>query len=843
MAGGIGGGISGGKFDVKTGTSPSPSTTPVPIPPTPTLVDIGVSKQTTIIVSPENANSISFSGVNNAKQLLTGITQSVTTTTQNTNVLQTQLASVGVNFAPIENPLNQYANYTYHIRWFMTDEQSAYNIPTDNPDGDTLKKTVIAESGVTAGFNITDFELKNTCSPGQGNLNTTNVGWTMTITEPFGISLIDKMRAAAITQPVFNYMRMPYFIDVWFTGYDANGNVIDTKIFYQLYRVCVMHMDVDLSEGGSRYNITGIMDGNLGNSNQISIPPSGVSIKAKTVSEFFTRFAEQLNIQQENANGQNFALLNYKFKIPPEIASWTLREKNNDVNDSRNDDLGVTFQDGTITITNTRGMSIENIVNYVISMCPEADKWVRGTKGATGNGGADISSNGIATWLMVHSSIKITGWDSNSKDYIRDVTYTLVRYNTVRAGVDLSTVKKLEITDVQKNKLNYMHDTRALTKAYQYIYTGENTEVIKFDMRIENFWDITLPLWQGVNTYSNSTQGPLAMPGSAVDSIIRGTALDKKQLVQDIGGKLTEINSTISAGGLTSVSQVDALLEQKAALTQTAVNIKASIESAVMFQPSTTSRDRQDTSAGGLAVSSIITSMPKVAQKVSQYSTLLGSEKALRYAEDVKAVGEQAIDPMPVVLRPDNEPSAQNADLGTGSNKAAVTGDPNSMPSGRSFIGSILGNIFNGQFFNEITLEIRGDPYWLGQGNIRENGIAASFGASNGDSKFANFITSEHMFVLVFRSGENYNEQTGLMQFDNNSEFFNGAYAVLDVTNTFKGGSFTQTLHAYKDVFAQKVSNEVTAKVAATTPAKAAPTTATNGSMPAVDVMGNATGF
>ena len=53
------------------------------------------------------------------------------------------------------NPLNDFANYTYHIRLSMTTEIQAYNnINPANPNSDSLNKVIIAESGVTAGFNI-----------------------------------------------------------------------------------------------------------------------------------------------------------------------------------------------------------------------------------------------------------------------------------------------------------------------------------------------------------------------------------------------------------------------------------------------------------------------------------------------------------------------------------------------------------------------------------------------------------------------------------------------------------------------------------------------------------------
>ncbi len=168
---------------------------------------------------------------------------------------------------------------------------------------------------------------------------------------------------------------------------------------------------------------------------------------------------------------------------------------------------------------------------------------------------------------------------------------------------------------------------------------------------------------------------------------------------------------------------------------------------------------------------------------------------------------------MPIVVRADNEPSAQNAEQSGDSNKAKTNSGNNALPAGRSFLGAIIGNMFSSQFFSVVDLDIRGDPYWMGQSNIKENSIAeaATLNSVQGsaDPTFANFLVGDHMFVLSFRSGENYNEDTGLMQFDTTSDFFNGLYSVVTVNNMFKGGSFTQTLHAAKDVFAQKIKPAV----------------------------------
>ena len=786
------------------------------LPPTNQIVpdEFLTAAKSMISVNASNAAGISLEGTQNARDILAGQTFRPSTPTDNTAFINESLSQVGVNFSPMENPLNKYANYTYHIRWFLTDENAAYNtISKTNPSGDNVNKTVIAESGVTAGFNITEFDMENTCGPNERTLNTAATTWSMTITEPYGISLIDKIRTAAKTQPVINYMRAPYFIDIWFVGYDEDGKIVSDKLFYQLYRVNILDIDIDLTEGGSKYSITGTFDNDIGFSNSISIPQGSMAIQAATVQSFFTQLADKLVEQQKKSLQQDFADVVYKIRVPPEMRNWTFRSSDVANQDNRNDDMTVEYTEGTMNISVNLGTSIENIVNRVISMCPEADPWVKGeTNGGTaGANAAEITANGLASWLMVHSDVKIIGFNAYTRDYIREVTYTLVRYRTARTGADSATLNALESIGVQKEKMNFLKNANALKKLYQYIYTGQNTEIIKFDIHVENFWAITLPTWEGTNSYSNYTQGLLQKDNAIADSIRQGT-YTKAQLLSTLQSRIDIIQqslNTVDQGFRSS------LLAEQNALMQDAQLIETTSSAAVLFDQTSNpnnNRDRQGTlSPGQLTLSETLAQDKNVVASVAEYSTLLSNQKALKYAEDLKILPAKYNDPMPVVLKPNNEPSGQNATQGSDSNKSVASPNSVGLPSGRSFIGSILGNMFDGSFFNEINLEIRGDPYWMGQSNIRQAAIADTYGQSGNDNRFANYQVCDHMFVLVFRSGENYNESTGLMQFTSTSDFFNGAYGVLDVKNSFRNGSFTQTLHAAKDIFAQKVSNEVSA--------------------------------
>jgi hypothetical protein len=742
-----------------------------------------------IIVTPQTAADISSAGAATAANLLSPSTAKTT----DPSVIQT-LASVGVNFKPQQNPLNSYANYTYHIRWFLTTEADAYSMQPIKSVVDATSKTIIAESGVTAGFNIIDLEINNICAPNAKTMNTTMTDWTMTVAEPFGLSLIDKIRSAALTQPVIQYMRAPYFIDIWFTGYDEEGTVVDLSSMYQIYRVSLNDMSVKVTEGGGIYSITGIFDGMIGHSNEISIPPSGITIRAKNLEEFFAGLKSTLNDIQKNTNEQNFPLVEYDFVLPQEMKSWTLKSSEVDKQSDRYGDMDVSYKDGTTTFKSGNGTSIENICNYVVAMCPKVADWIKGS-GQSTTGGALLTSEGIGTWPMIHSSVAIIGWDAYTGDYIRKITYSLIPYNTIKVAGDRDTVDILLNEQVQAAKLRYLTLQNALVKQYNYIYTGLNTEVLHYDIQIDNLWQLVLPQWEATNTYHNYTQGP-QYANSTGDLINKGL-YTKKQQYADLQKQISALDAQASTA--TTESQAIGASQKSLALSAVATDINTSMNSAVYIDNS---------SPGKLVANSAGLKNKNIAKQVASFSILSAARqnntnKAKLYAEKIAAI-PISVDPMPVIIRQTNNPTMQIADQGSDSNKAMPDSSQTAIPASRSFVGAVLGNMFSQQSFLNIELEIRGDPYWLGQSNILDDTMAIAMNTLKADKNFANFLSRDNMFILNFRTGENYNEDTGLMQFDTSSDFFNGAYCVTEVTNKFKSGSFTQSLKAYKDPFSQK---------------------------------------
>ena len=737
-------------------------------------------------------------------------TVAAATTQSNQNDIAAQLKSVGVTFSPDPNPLNVYANYTYHIRWYQTNEITAYNIGVKTvgsnlPSGgqpapilseyviptkataDALPKMIIAESGVTAGFNITCFEIKNSVGPGPGNLNTHALTWSMVVTEPFGFSLMDKIRSGSLAM---NYLRCPYFIDVWFNGYDDKGNIV-TNLFYKLYRVVLTSIKVRYTEAGAVYDIDGVCDGDVGLSDDIAIPSNQLSVRAKTVGEFFTNFQLRLNDQTKNVNEQPKARpnLTYSFVVPPDMQQWPLKQGNPDTQPQQNSDMRIPYDGVTMVIKiGGNGTSMENIINSVMSLSPNAFEWIKAT-GFGAQSSSDLNTAGHLTWPIMHPVMTITAYDPLTQDYVRNIQYNIVPFLTPNVVSDVDTTIKMKDSAVQIAKFNFLTSNNSLKREYDYYYTGLNTEIIKWDVDFQLLWNLDLPQFQANNNYGDFTPGPV-YDGDAVGTQRKEGRYNPNPIVDTRA--ISTVNSNFDVG------IINAIRAQKNLVTM-----------------SSSGQLVVDSASGAADAGN-----PELIQQVAAINKqIIAASKGVIYAEDVEntAFGLELI---PIIMRQNPKPSAQLTDVHTDTNKAKVENSGiTTMPGSRSFIGSILGNLFSvNPTPVHIELEIRGDPHWMGQGNIADDMIATKWAQMQSiniakagarktlDDSCADFNGCGPAFFLNFRTGENYNPLTGLMQFDTTSSFWNGVYQVIEVHNHFRDGKFTQTLFSNRHLFQQALT-------------------------------------
>ena len=721
----------------------------------------------------------------------------------------------------VGNPLDQYANYTYHVKFWITSEfesQKLTNIADPSSMAiDTIPKVIIAESGVTAGFNIREFSYKNICGTTGETRNLPSVSWNMTITEPYGFSLPDRINSAALKYGIPNWQRGKYFVEVWFTGYDNDGTPVATKLFYKIYGVTITNMVLGGTSSGATYEISGIFDGMHGFTNSISMQDATLVVGGSTVGEFFDRYATALNGNAEQLAYGSSTLTHFVIVVPNIMRKWNLNPGKILENDQSAKALNPKKDGFNVTLTMSRGTDIGQIVYYVLSLANEAKAWVEGTDGS---GGAGVMTHGLVKDIKIHSKMEYIGFDIKTGEYIKRITYTLIPYEQVRVRDDQPSVRNAELPSVQYQKIKYLTDKGRIRKQYQWIYTGKNLDIIRFDFKVNNFWTIATPPYGGVNTTSSQVQGKVAAESSAAwaqhDGRYKtikaaGNALVDARNV--IVKKISDGPLSVIGSGVNFVKYQTSKLEYPGLKQQLEeIDNKISANTLLQQQELQSLINLRQVSFTDPLLNAI--SNNPLAQAIQTKTTQFASDfnSGALYAEDQAIIDESNAAAIPFIntVIPNSEASTANTNQAAAGDKPAANNtDALNLPRSRTLFGSAIGNLdsVNKEMMN-IVLDIRGDPYWMGHSNIEQNSKVPDQ-LDSLSSDYAELLSGDNMFFLSFRSGQSPNEETGFIEFDNNTQYVDGFYSVTEVTNTFKDGQFIQNLKSFKDTMSQHASNAI----------------------------------
>ena len=801
----------------------------------PTLADQNISAES-FTASQENINSSFIQNTASTNKVISTVVNEIYK--DKAKEIQDALASLPTN------DLDRFVNYTYHIRFWLTSSDLVDQIGTGLAQSnikasiDAIPKVVIAESGVTAGFNIRELRFNNLVGTTREARNMPQITWSMTITEPYGLSLPDRINSAAQEYGMLNWQRAKYFVQLWFCGYDENGNVVENGLHHKVFRVVITSMSLTGSEQGSQYDIKGICDGTYGFTNEASMQAATIAISSNSVAGFFNGLQQSLNRLESSKDPGAKNLVEYQFVVPKELQSWVLDTNKLLENDARNNPFNKS-KDGSNsqTITMPPGTDVGNAVLFALSKSQDVQNWSMGTSDS--GTASNFQEHGLLRNIKIHSQVDYTDFDLLTGDYIKKITYTLVPYEETRVRTDIDKIRHAEQADVQQNKLLYLLRQKRINRKYNWIFTGQNLDILKFDLKINNFWAIAVPPYDGNNHYSNQTQGALAgtnqsawvdhqnLLSSSLARLNDLKVLKKKQQTELDTWKNdstpANIISALSAGGtIPNYTATEKYLQDKSSLLQSQISTTdaqlaaAQTEAAqlrsdfiVNINDPTMAMQRNNPLAANI-----------VNGRLALRSTF--QAKGAIYAED------QTILPMtsnfPIVVKPMAEANPALANQASASEKQQAAPSGENLPTSRTLWGAFQGNFdsFNKEYQN-ISLEIRGDPWWMGYDNIQQNTLISQLvkSTANADPKtYADYYGGDHLFYLNYRSGEILNEDTGFMTFSNGSQTVSGFYQVIEVSNIFSNGAFTQILKSIKDVMSQNASNKVAPPPASKPPSK-----------------------
>ena len=371
----------------------------------------------------------------------------------------------------------------------------------DNQFTDETKATIIKSTALrdalgrasTEFMKNNDLYFKNvemTSIPGLNDLrrltSVTNI--MMELVEPSGITLLEKIKAAAANNGFLDHLDAPYMLTIEFKGFDELGREIkeNTDFTKRVIPIKLITMDIDVNQGGSYYNIKAIPYNEFALTNQFMYPRTSGTLAStnrsfKDAVQDLQRILDEQN-QDEQVNGYNQYPDRYDISISQDLnpeaqLSYELlgqagmTQKNNVVEPGSE---AFTMEYIKFNSSVNLLMLLENLMKTHPDYGAKSfDEWSKAVS-TPGNIGAFNPNSALSTYFKyfrIRTSIEPTA----NFDQIRQTNAKIIRivvepfyisaYNLATAGIHQD-----------KNYQGYV------AKAYNYIFTGDNLDIQNLDI-------------------------------------------------------------------------------------------------------------------------------------------------------------------------------------------------------------------------------------------------------------------------------------------------------------------------------------------------------------------------
>lgn len=696
-----------------------------------------------------------------------------------------------VNFDPTPNPMGDLLQPTYHFSFYLdTDIESQQG--SDNV-------FVIAETGLT-GMNLQDVEIESFVGPNIRTRNATATSITIKIYEPFGAQLPDLLFQAAARMSINNYLKAPWFLKLKLHGYDEDGKHVQVGDSWT-WKLVLIDIASQISESGSVHTITAMPQAEVALNNQYCMVPSSVNSSGTTVGDALQNIIKSMNdnIIQTYGNS-NPPFLEFVIKDEPypyDTKVGVSRPFDHKiVSDSPQDgnqrnDIGF----GTTTTHFAPGTDIPAVVDKLMASTDSGIQIARLSREKPNGNGPDLEPTIRDVSSFVHrvdTQVEYLGYDAVLGDYAKRITFIVKPFQSMRLLTSMGRAMKFD-KEGQLNRQKAQHAVNRvfMTKQYDYLFTGLNTEIEKFDINVNFRWAVSVPVVKNWNNISGST-ARMSDAAQAQDS-----TLQLQQSKNDIDSLKGQRQILDDAKAKNNGVEDDATQKKRAEL-------DAQISTAEQ-------RNQELRTIAGQARDKVNAAQ---AVEIEKRRKLNGASTRVIDGEDTVYDNAQGKDvyagagggmssflPITIVQDPDAPVSAVRS------------GTPNDNNPNKSIYGALLNQLygnFDGNLQN-LELEIRGDPYWIGPGSTGKPYNEQS------TTTTPNWMNGEHIFVFRFKLPQGYDQSTGTVNLSKDdqgrggstgkqdekkpasggdSNIFTGFYAAINVTNHFREGRFTQTLNA-----------------------------------------------
>lgn len=495
---------------------------------------------------------VKSSSVFQEARAVVNVAKSVVNTFNDTGQLVSSIRTASMSAKPggppYENVLEQFASYAPLWTMACLEPNQINNPYTYRGIPGALRHVVFSSAGrydrqrtpIQAGapeYFVDDFELKLQNGASQNTGNTNLITMSFTVREPYSFGLlIQSLQSAAISAGYPSYNDAPYLLQLEFSGYTDDGAIFESsELLTKYFPIKLKNVTFNQSEEGSTYKVEAVPYNhtaftNVANQVNNDVRLEGTSVKDMLSARALSLSAALNKIQQDMVATKQQELADEYLVVFPKdwsdkvgLASGVPLEENQraaastEVN--RETVVGTTptpvgqFGEGAIgnaelgfgattggnysfgfesdvidpvtglinrdalqidpkarTFTFPAGSSVQNIIQQVVLSSKYAKNAIDPR---------NLDDKGMIKWFRVDVQVEIGELDSvrgeRQKKYIFRVVPFLVHSSVFRApaagSVGMDNLKQI------------------LAKEYKYIYTGQNNDILKFDISINTLFN------------------------------------------------------------------------------------------------------------------------------------------------------------------------------------------------------------------------------------------------------------------------------------------------------------------------------------------------------------------
>lgn len=411
-----------------------------------------------------------------------------------------------------------------------------------------------------------------------------------------------------------------------------------------------------------------------------------------------------------------------------------------------------------------RGTSIDEIVTTVFGCCTEAQQLAKDSQEndgspddviEDGSSNGRVNGNGFRESIVfrVEPEVRVLAYDPLFNRYGRSITYHIYGYVTQVPILSRTQVISANDAAVQKRMLATLVKQGLLRKKYNYVYTGQNLEIIDLDIAFNLAWAAALPMLLRNEAYT-------------------AQSLYSEEVKKDYTRSLDVLQAASQLADDVSEAQEELLAAQNSGDTDAANKAQEKLMTATA-----------EASANNEKLSKLRQRLLDNLPKFDQRAAINGARIS---AEDLNSSTVPSLVDMNVMMRYAND-DIKNSISG---------GMVGQHHNGRTIYGTVMSQLEGPMSAQMMTLamKIHGDPYWIGPGNLEQ---VVRRESDNIIENSADYTIGDNALTLEFSYPLGTSDETDNVILKR-SETFTGIYRVTKVVHDFSNGLFTQSLEGVR---------------------------------------------